>query len=115
LVEEISKMPLDPKQVPDDELEKDANGNVKKYPKRSKLIEDKTVLMNQAMDGFMKMASGAQAIGLVLTQRTGGVSEAAEDLSKLSKLNVLLLSIQKGAEEKPLKHVEELKPATQNE
>ena len=115
VIEKIAEMPLDPMMVPDDELTKDDHGNVKNRPKRSKLIEDKTFLLNQAMDGFMKMSAGAQGIGLVLSQKGNGITGAAEDLSKLSKLNVLLLNIQQGKGDDSLKRVEELKPMNANE
>jgi hypothetical protein len=59
--------------------------------------------MNQAMDGFMKMAQGAQGIGLVLNNKTLNTQSTSEDLNKLTKLNVLLLNIQNGKAEKEIK------------
>lgn len=100
IIDRVSEMPLDPDKIPDDELEKDDHGNVKRRPKRAKLIEDKVFLLNQAMDGFMKMASGAQGIGLVLNGKMMEANATEENMSKLSKLNVLLLNIQNGKAEK---------------
>lgn len=100
VINKISELPIDPTQIPDDELIKDDHGNVKSYPKRSKLIEDKVFLLNQAMDGFMKMAQGAQGIGLVLNGKLATGTNASEDLNKLSKLNLLLVNIQNGKADK---------------
>lgn len=108
VIDHIEAMPLDPMLVPEDELPKDGNGNITSRPKRGTLIENKTHLLNQAMDGFMKMSSGAQGIGLVLLQKGAAGTSAAEDLSKLSKLNVMLLNIQQGSAAKDMKKVEEI-------
>jgi hypothetical protein len=103
VINRIADLPIDPKDVPEDELTKDDHGNVKSYPKRAKLLEEKVFLMNQAMDGFMKMAQGAQGIGLVLNNKTLNTQSTSEDLNKLTKLNVLLLNIQNGKAEKEIK------------
>jgi hypothetical protein len=58
------------------------------------------------MDGFMKMAQGAQGIGLVLNNKTLNTQSTSEDLNKLTKLNVLLLNIQNGKAEKEIKAME---------
>ncbi len=100
VIDKISDLPVEPSQVPEDELEKDDNGVVKRYPKRAKLIEDKVFLLNQAMDGFMKMASGAQGIGLVLNGKIASGMGTGDEMSKLSKLNMLLVNIQNGNAEK---------------
>lgn len=109
ILDKISEMPLDPMQVPDDELDKDSQGNILRRPKRSRLIEQKVFLLNQAMDGFLKMANGAQGIGLVLSKGGMNGSGNPDDLNKLTKLNVLLMNIQQGKDEKSLKHVTEVK------
>ena len=106
VINRIADLPIDPKDVPEDELTKDDHGNVKSYPKRAKLLEEKVFLMNQAMDGFMKMAQGAQGIGLVLNNKTLNTQSTSEDLNKLTKLNVLLLNIQNGKAEKEVKAME---------
>lgn len=105
VIDKISNLPIEPDQVPEDELEKDDHGNVKRYPKRAKLIEDKVFLLNQAMDGFMKMSAGAQGIGLVLNSKSINTQSTSEDLNKLSKLNVLLLNIQNGKNEKLVQEI----------
>ena len=109
ILDKISEMPLDPMQVPDDELDKDSQGNILRRPKRARLIEQKVFLLNQAMDGFLKMANGAQGIGLVLSKGNMNGSNNPDDLNKLTKLNVLLMNIQQGKDEKSLKHVTEVK------
>lgn len=113
ILDRIKEMPVDPYQVPDDELDKDDHGNIKKRPKRAKLLEEKVFLLNQTMEGFMKMANGAQGIGLVLSKGTMDPKSTASDLNNLTKLNVLLLNIQKGKGESALKHVTDIdaKPA----
>lgn len=108
VIERIAAMPLDPMDVPDDELDKDDHGNVKRRPKRAKLMEEKVFLMNQAMDGFMKMASGAQGIGLVLNNKGLDGKSTADDLSKLTQLNVLLLDIHNNGGQKAMKTVSAL-------
>jgi hypothetical protein len=100
VIDKISELPIEPSEVPEDELVKDDHGNVKSYPKRSKLIEDKVFLLNQAMDGFMKMTSGAQGIGLVLNGKIANGMGTGDEMSKLSKLNMLLVNIQSGNSEK---------------
>jgi len=103
VIDKISELPIDPTQVPEDELQKDDHGVIKNLPKRAKLIEDKVFLLNQAMDGFMKMASGAQGIGLVLNSKLANNMGTSDDMNKLSKLNLLLVNIQNGKADKALK------------
>lgn len=106
-LDHIAALPVDPMDVPDEELDKDDHGNVKNRPKKSRLLEQKVFLLNQAMDGFMKMANGAQGIGLVLAKTALNPNQTATDLNNLSKLNVLLLNIQQGKDKSEPKPVEE--------
>lgn len=108
-IDQISALPTDPMLIPDSELDKDDKGNVIRRPKKARLLEQKVFLLNQAMDGFLKMATGAQGIGLVLSKNNLNPQGTSDDLQKLTKLNVLLMNIQQGKDEKPLKHVEEVK------
>jgi hypothetical protein len=108
IINKIGDMPLDPLLIPDDELDKDDHGNVKRRPKRAKLLEEKVFLLNQAMDGFMKMSSGAQGIGLVLNNKGIDGKSTSDDLQKLTQLNVLLLNIQKGKGDSAIKAVTEI-------
>lgn len=105
VIDKISELPIEPTDVPEDELIKDDHGNVKNYPKRAKLIEEKVFLLNQAMDGFMKMASGAQGIGLVLNGKLASGMGTGDEMNKLSKLNMLLVNIQNGKAEKLVKNI----------
>lgn len=109
LIETISTLPIDPNEVPDDELPRDAQGNIKSRPRRSKLIEDKVTLLNMTIKGFMDMASGAQGLGMVLSTKMTNADEQERNAKNLSTINQMLFKIQINKPEKQEVTVTEVK------
>lgn len=108
LAQKISLLPEDPDDVPDDELDKDDHGNVKNKPKRDKLLEKKLFLMNEVSKGFMQMAKDVNSIGLLTPAKMLNAESTAENLSQLTKLNIMISTIQNKKTEKDVTNIIEI-------
>jgi hypothetical protein len=109
LANKASTLPTDPNDVPDDELEKDDHGNVKRRPKRQKLIQDKVFLLNEIRKGAYDMAKDLNVIGLLSTNKGINADATSENLKQLTSLNILISNIQSKKTEKSLSAVIDIK------
>ena len=108
LARKVSTLPTEPHEVPDDELEKDDHGNVKRRPKRQELLQDKIFLLNEINKGSTNMAKDLNAIGLLSPNKGMNVESTAENLKQLTSLNILISNIQSKKSSKPLTQVIEI-------
>ena len=108
LFEKVSMMPTDAKDIPDDQLEKDDHGNVKNKNKNDKLLERKITLWYQTQKGFLEMAAAVKNLGLLTPTNMLNNESTAENLSQLTKLNIMISTIQNKKTEKDVTNVIEI-------